>query len=186
MTFLEKAKTKFPKMEERTFLKECPEDFNLETESKCAEGGCIKCWNREMPNTEQKEDEDKEWLDGYEKGKIDGLNDAWELVKNCWNMSVLDTREIFGYEYVKGILDNFTPQEALAKLKAYEEAQKIQVGDVLEYEDGDVLSVVLKVWGEQNLYMLFSDGSAGVHPREGYKKTGKHIDIQSILEQIGE
>ena len=124
-----------------------------------------------------------------EKTYIDGLNDAWELanklVQNKMNILGDELGKIFdGHMFLEDIFDNFTPQEALSKLKAYEEAQ-IEVGDVV-LACNEVPIVVTNIsnnmifgvdtFGLTSARLLFSD----------CKKTGKHIDIQSILEQIGE
>ncbi len=188
MTFLEKAKESNSKFDVSICNKSkiCPEHLGLEGWSPCEiyKGNCEVCWNREMLDTEENEDNDKEWLDGYEKGKIDGLNDAWELAEKIWCKMGMDTREdAFGFEYATDIMKHLTPQEALAKLKAYED-NKIKVGDVVVDLDGKERVVLfVDFTGKAQIY-----GSHGVTNinKEHLKKTGRHIDISSILEQIGE
>lgn len=113
-----------------------------------------------------------------------GLNDAWELAKKIqYGLSRYQLKEIFGTDNEAGILsDVYTPQEALAKLKAHEEAQ-IMVGDVVEVSDE--VGIVVKVAGNCANVVHDNGNVTCVVLVKDLKKTGKHIDIQSILSQIG-
>lgn len=117
---------------------------------------------------------------GYEKG----LNDAWKVAKKIQGLDCKIREKIYGIYKMLVIFEKFTPQEALAKLEAYEKEQaEIKVGDVVK--DGKKYFLVTKKYnntfegmtGEGYLY-------CGLSLRD-CKKTGKHIDIQSILQQIG-
>lgn len=121
-----------------------------------------------------------------------GLNDAWELVKKIvlkaekGGLNYNDFKNIFGVGDYVSVLEEFTPQEALAKLKAYEEAQKIEVGDVVKVEKG-VEFIVTLISDDSHLFGITATGDTYTAiPIKHCKKTGKHIDIQSILEQIRE
>lgn len=131
----------------------------------------------------------------YEKG----LEDAWELANKISDIySASERARIFNYVVggitVMDILRDFTPQEALAKLEAYEKEQEekrkaeemaiINVGDVVEY-DG-VQAVVMDIDLVDNV-ALFTENACieSWLPQYTCKKTGKHIDISSILQQIG-
>jgi hypothetical protein len=115
-----------------------------------------------------------------------GLNDAWELAKkivvDCSDMTGEEFSNIFGC-YMPKVFVSYTPQEALAKMKAYEEQRNIEVGDVVE-------SIGRKGIVTQNnqcsVHIICIDGSSWEWEITECKKTGKHIDIKSILEQIGE
>lgn len=112
-----------------------------------------------------------------------GLQDAWELLdrlEHAVSVKVMD--DVFGYSEIGDILDNYTPQEALAKLKAYEEAQTIKVGDLVEYEECPYL--ITYTYG--NVLRGMSKDGIGIvfHTNDDVKKTGKHIDIAGLLEQI--
>lgn len=119
-----------------------------------------------------------------------GLNDAWELARKIADIVLPSERaEIFGYVVngitVVDILRDFTPQEALAKLKAYEDS-KIEVGDVVKDEEGWEY-VVTNIYKDRDSCRYNGVTSCGkwtgcYEPT----KTGKHIDIKSILKQIGE
>ena len=131
---------------------------------------------------------------GHEDGMAQGLKDAWEFIKEIYNFTFRKTDDIFGYEQFIDVLVYFTPQEAIAKLKAYEEAQ-IEVGDVVfcslveeddnDTENKDNYGVVTGIYRD-HYEILMKNGDATGFKKETCKKTGKHIDIQSILEQIGE
>ena len=72
-----------------------------------------------------------------------GLEDAWEAAKKLFSsMADSDIEKAFPIEWNNGgfkALMNLQPQEAITKLKAYEDKQKdrIEVGDIVErYIDG--------------------------------------------------
>lgn len=137
-------------------------------------------------------DEQIPYSEAYEKG----LNDAWELAgkiatkkisfaeaRDCFGIDInfksgADiTREIFSIPY----------QEALAKIEAYEKEQsEICVGDVVRDEYGKNLCVT-RVSEDKSVVECFGPG--GMMHRYSYNcvtKTDKHLDIMSLLNQIGE
>lgn len=140
------------------------------------------------------------YKDGYKKGKKEalmevvncedakynqGMNDAWELARKIGGMTRQAWHEIFKIEdaYFADILDDNTPQQALAKIEAYEESKAIKVGDVVSnpnFGEGVILEI-----RENGQYNLFANGQVRLG-WDGYalKKTGKHIDIESLLELI--
>ena len=122
-----------------------------------------------------------------------GLEDAWEAAKKLFSsMADSDIEKAFPIEWNNGgfkALMNLQPQEAIAKLKAYEDKQKdsIEVGDEVEW-DGDCF-IVTKIFQPHNMKEqcdgIDDDGSV-YHDilMEDLKKTGKHYDIASILEAM--
>ena len=114
-----------------------------------------------------------------------GMNDAWELICKINKLSLEESEKVYGerFQYITDIIENITPQEAIEKLKAYEES-KIKVGDVVE-ADGHYQKMVVTQVIENKAYWFDSTGQVGCYEKEFVKKTGKHIDIQSIFEQIG-
>ena len=69
-----------------------------------------------------------------------GLNEAWETAKKIVNMSEDEFDAVFDdVEYLEAAFES-TPQETIAKIKAYEDKQKqdaeIKVGDEIVYSDG--------------------------------------------------
>ena len=114
-----------------------------------------------------------------------GLSDAWELARKIYNTNIADIDKIFGvnggfYE----VMRDFTAEEALAKIDAYEREKEIKVGDVVRVGNNyGVVTWLKNGWAS----VLWDDGST----HDDYKskdltKTGKHIDIEGLLKEIGE
>lgn len=135
----------------------------------------------------------------YNKGLEDGRNEVWELANKLFGytsdtkISNEDLKKIFGSACEMDILRNFTPQEALEKLEAYEKEQNIKVGDVVKNGNDETEFVVIAtseetINGQPILRPIGKTLIKGVifASNTDLKKTGKHIDIQSLLEQIKE
>lgn len=126
-----------------------------------------------------------------------GLNDAWEFVKKVDDIPYGELEKIFGVDSKNPWQNVFktTPQEALAKLEEYEKEQaKIKVGDVVQYKSiqGEWIDVLCTNIIKSNdhryadrLQGICADGRTDNNSIDVYRKTGKHIDIQSFLQQIG-
>lgn len=124
--------------------------------------------------------------DNYQRG----LDDAWECARKLYLKGAC--KDLFG-EYFNTFIKNHTAQEAIAKLKAYEEKlkadDKIKVGDVVErYIDGKFDSTGIYL-GENGYYWkcLFWTGvtfCAFSYPKNQFKKTGIRIDIDKIKEKM--
>lgn len=175
MTFKEKLEKEHPERVSSRFgggCDGCPSDYGYEEKTdRCPDESCLYCWNREIPTPMTAEE-------------------AWVLAKkivlptsNGGAFKASELREIFDSDIESYILKNNTPQEAKAKIEAWESKQ-IRVGDVV-LGSIDEEAIVAKT-KEETMYLIFADGSCGEHRKENFKKTSKHIDIQSVLEQIGE
>ena len=105
-------------------------------------------------------------------------------------MADSDIEKAFPVEWNNGgfhALINLQPQEAIAKLKAYEEKQKaddkIVVGDEVADKDGDK-TIVTNIHGDL-FDGLCSDGSTMTDLfLDDNHKTGRHFNIASILEEM--
>ena len=126
---------------------------------------------------------------GYEKG----LQDAWELAKGLYlgeNQKYSDNQyeKIFGGLGLRYVFDNYSPQQALAKLEAYEkEQEQIKVGDVVEMM-GHYCIITSIDKDDKEYDVLWSSGVADSVPFDApfsFTKTGKHIDIASLLAKLG-
>lgn len=134
---------------------------------------------------------DKYAYKGASKTYEDGLDDAWELAgkimlsKAEGGYTTSEINRFFNTLNEFDVLRNFTYQQALAKIEAYEKSQQIQVGDVV-YADDEPDSFGVVTWvNEGMIYVMWDDGSSGMESDiSDYHKTGRHIDIQHILEQI--
>ena len=79
--------------------------------------------------------------------------------------------------------------DRFGKLDAYEKANEIKVGNVIEATDfcGDVFKGTVldfKDGAETEVFVLDENGCVDVWKIADCKKTGKHIEINNILEQI--
>ena len=126
-------------------------------------------------------------IDDYNKG----MNDAWEIAKkialpeNDGGMSLDDIRKIFSSIRLNDILKVLTPQEAKSKIAAWELArQEIKVGDVVMDTQDDVF-VVLKELSCDVCSLINSKGEHKAVHKKHLAKTGRSIDIASVLKQIG-
>lgn len=132
---------------------------------------------------------------GRSEGYRRGMWEAWGLIKKLFTFSeklpeIFDFSERNQYMSIEYVLNNYTPNEAKNIIEEWEKSkEEIKVGDICEYKaanGGIYKSVCVKVNGT-NGYFLYKDGSfsRSREPLSDWKKTGRHIDIQSILEQIG-
>ena len=125
-------------------------------------------------------------------GRIAGQNEAWELAQKVYFLPEFggydsnELIEIFGTASMGEIL-RYTYTEAAVKVAEWEKTkEEIKVGDVLEYiYDSNVKCVATNLYPNNMAYLVFEDGTAGWHELDNFKKTGRHIDIDSFLKQIG-
>lgn len=118
-----------------------------------------------------------------DKSYAKGLKDTWELAKKIYEMKSKEFDEVFGNVHYADMFYCCTPQEALAKLETYEKAKEIKVGDVVESINTGRIGVITKT-DENGKYVMFSDGTSGMFAHDDIRKTNKHIDITSVLEQL--
>ena len=129
----------------------------------------------------------------YENIRAVGQNEAWDLARKiaptAGGLSSSELVEIFNAFLPRDILSNNTYPEAAAKVAEWEKAkekEEIKVGDVLEdMASSKVKCVVTNLYPDNIAYLVFDDGTAGMHKLDIFKKTDKHIDIDSFLKQIG-
>ena len=127
-----------------------------------------------------------------ESARITGQNEAWKFAKNValnegyGGYSNNELKEIFGLVFLDDIF-NLTYQEAAAKVEAWEKAkEEIKVGDILEdIYDSNVKCTVTNLYPNNRAYLVFDDGTTGMHELDNFKKTGRSIHIDSFLKQIG-
>ena len=136
-------------------------------------------------------DKYSEPLSAYiEQARAEGQNEAWELVRKIFDMETNDIEDIFIKEdawNLGTVLNNYTYQEAAAKVAEWEKAkEEIKVGDVLEdIYDSNVKCTVTNLYTNNRAYLVFDDGTAGMHELNNFKKAGRQMDIDSFLKQIG-
>lgn len=124
--------------------------------------------------------------EAYNKGLKDGRNEAWELAKKI----IVDFRnktgdeflDIFGC-YCTEVFVTHTPQEALAKLEAYEKEQAtFKRGNIVLFVDTDELAIYIGQYADGTHAVVFNDCNIPQKvSTEEIRKTDKNIDIQSVL-----
>ena len=143
-------------------------------------------------NKELKEDFEKSKRVNLNMGRLAGQNEAWELVRKIFDMETNDIEDIFIKEEAWNlgtVLNNYTYQEAAAKVAEWEKVKEIKVGDILEDRDEGNKVIVTSLKGRV-ICLLWDDGRIGttyVELAKGiFRNTGRHIDIDGFLKQIGE
>lgn len=127
-----------------------------------------------------------------------GLEDAWELAKKILYgidkqvIEIFDVKaepRFFDLTHKREIINRYTPQEAFAKTKAYEESKEIRVRDEVINQNG-LIGVVFAEDSLKDIWFIRWDecngGAACSKNTDRIKKTGKHIDIQKILDELKE
>ena len=168
--------------------------------------------NSDYINEHYGELQDEAYQKGINDGSLDvkqrvegayqrGLEDAWETAKKIFGYEIdggLDIDELkkaFGSDVycTADIIRTNTAEQAIAKLKAYDDKHSdcIEVGDVVErYIDGKLDSKGIYLEEDDGYWKCLFDTGAVLmtfaYPKGQFKKTGKHYDIQSILEAMRE
>lgn len=131
----------------------------------------------------------------YENIRAKGQNEAWELARKILQgvhnggYSPKELAQIFGCEVSKPCIVENTYQEATAKVAEWEKAkEEIKVGDVFQDDDGNN-AIVTSIKGN-TIYYMWDDGDTrswfAEDVKKHFTKTGRHIDIDGFLKQIGE
>ena len=125
-----------------------------------------------------------------ESARVAGQEEAWELARKIAYDGYRNNelKEIFGSVCLDDIF-NLTYTEAAEKVAEWEQKkEEICVGDVLLSNRMGTKCIITYI-NNETVTTLWGDGSCGDRSknyiREGFKKIG-HIDIASILAQIGE
>ena len=118
-----------------------------------------------------------------------GLDDAWDAARKIVEMSDPPYWEVFD-EYKNDLFGKITASEAIEKLKAYEEKQKaddeIKAGDIV-YLSGDKYIVsYINDDGCADLIHIWSGSTCERVSPDCLTRTGKHYDIDKILEEMKE
>ena len=122
-----------------------------------------------------------------------GLNDAWEAAqkvvckKTAGGMSLDTLKEIFGVQSPAAIMQSNTAQQAIDKIKTYEDkhSDRIEVGDEV-ISDAGTKYTVTSITGKDSAVGFSGRGLWCFNAIDKLKKTGKHYDIASILEAMRE
>ena len=120
-----------------------------------------------------------------EKAYQRGLDDAWECARELYLNGAC--KDLFG-EYFNTFIKNHTAQEAIEKLKAHKHDYKIEVGDEVNW-DGFcfVVTRIYQPLVDKKCNGIAKDGSVYMDVVcDRLTKTGRHFDINKILEEMRE
>ena len=157
--------------------------------------------NKELKNEKQELTRERNQLMGrcgglsaakikaFNNGRLAGQNEAWELARK---IAVIPKDGGYGGSKLIEIFNtalnneifNLTYPEAAAKVAEWEKAkEEIKVGDVVSREG---LYGVVKSVSDDWLNGITASGISFQWLKRKCTKTGRHIDIDSFLKQIGE
>ena len=119
-----------------------------------------------------------------------GLDEAMNAFKKLYSCGWERDWKAMGFEFDEGewsasfefIIGHYTAAEIVEKVKAYEE-KELHVGDEVIAPCGKAVVTALR---NNFVDYLYSDGDCGCTEPEDLTKTGRHFDIQSILEAMRE
>ena len=129
-----------------------------------------------------------------EQARAEGQNEAWELAKKIVLQPInggykrSEFEEIFGCGYISDIFEKYTYSEATAKVAEWEnEKDEIKVGDIVKTKcDTSFEFCVTDIDCNGYLYGIggYGETYSDKNPKD-WEKTGRHIDIDGFLKQIG-
>ena len=126
----------------------------------------------------------------YNQAFNQGAEEAWELARKGMLMGSTDREAIFGSgcNAMYGVLVYHTYQEAAAKVAEWEKAkEEIKRGDIIrnKYNTSSKFCVT-DIGCDGHLYGVGRYGLTYSNKNpEDWEKTGRHIDIDGFLKQIG-
>lgn len=122
--------------------------------------------------------------DAYDEGYEKGMRNAWECAKIIANLNAGEQFARFGVCFTAKVLDKFSASEAENRIVEYEAKQaEIKIGDEVRVDNQNCVVLVLDAAGYYCL--LREDGNIYPSMRKSrMTKTGRHYDIESILEQL--
>jgi len=135
------------------------------------------------------------FTDTEEKAYNRGLNDAWDaarkIAQTYAHFTCYDLNKIFGDRDSVGrkmIFEEYTPQDAIRKIKEYEDKQKqdaeIKVGDEVTHDGAKF--IVLNIDSQTCVYCLDTRGRTPIFTNiHNLTKTGRHFpQIAEILAEM--
>lgn len=143
-------------------------------------------------NKELKEESKRNYTINIEMARAEGHSEAWELARKiastAGGLSSSELVEIFNAFLPRDILSENTYPEAAAKVEAWEKGKEgIKKGDVVVPRIGSApeILVLCVINGKMTGISIPNGGTFVERDASKYTKTGRHIDIDSFLKQIG-
>lgn len=117
--------------------------------------------------------------------------EAWDIARKIvlledeGGIPVKDMVHMFGVKFPRDIVREYSEHEVKARIEAWEAEKEIKVGDEVDV-CGDKGIVTSFGTDGDALHVLYFDGIVNSYRRDkDVKKTGRHIDIDRLLKQIG-
>ena len=123
-----------------------------------------------------------------EPARTEGQEEAWKLALKLRYMDYEDKVECFSLEYDGKekwieVMEKYTYAEAAEKVAEWEKAkEEICVGDVVEVNG---LYAIVTYEYEEFASIVHADGQTYFGRKDVMTKTGRHIDVNAWLAQIG-
>lgn len=174
-------------MDNQEIIKEIDESISLINETKTTVNNALSHARTAL------EREDKLIKEAYDKG----LKDAWELARRLTaaqcdgGFSEGEVARVFGTPLVRVVFKCNSYEVALAKIEDHEKAQsEIKVGDEVAILGSAVKGYVISKSeeGEGHCTVLITNYKGfrvASYAKSAVRKTGKYVDIQSMLDQSG-
>ena len=119
-------------------------------------------------------------------------DEAWKLIETIYSLNDTELNEIFYTDSKDYILLNNTPEQIKEKIIKWE-LKKINIGDEVVHDSSpndDKIKFFVTYINKDDKVMSGVSGFTGKtfanRDMSSYQKTGRHIDIDKILEQIGD
>jgi len=137
---------------------------------------------------------DGTFADKVKEAYDNGLTDAWECARRLTHPRYggyrdSEQKKIFGYENSDDVLTEYSASEAIQKIKEYEEKQKqpneFEIGDEVISKYGNKGCVTS--YDDDELCVLYRDGTVGRLPKCTYQKTGRQFPfLVAVLNEMKE
>ena len=116
--------------------------------------------------------------------------EAWDVARKIETMRSDTLLEIFGIKNIYYVMHDISPQQAKAKIEAWEQEKNIRVGDEViskkETYRSEERGLVVCINSVSQIGVNYPGNEFVWYGKDAIKKTGRHIDFDKILEQIGE
>ena len=118
-----------------------------------------------------------------------GMNDAWESVRELFNMDSNEYAEVFYDASIKRVVDTCNPQIIKEKITLHREEKKnnICVGDVVQHKNDNTKATILdhdhdtNLVGERYWIVFTENGCVENWCENDFTKTGESVDVCSAL-----
>lgn len=127
-----------------------------------------------------------------ESARAEGQNEAWKLAHKMSRMGFDEAAECFpDYDFplgMRSLTKKYSYSEAAAKVAEWERKKKeICVGDVVSIKNANIYGVVTyKDTSDNTMDVIAQNGNSFFVEKEDCIKTGRHIDVDAWLAQIGD